>query len=86
MDMRMERFLLEHKQLPTRQAKILEINPTHPIISALAERIAASAGGEGAFDDTLWLLLDQANIAEGEPVSDMAAYMRRVNALLSKAV
>jgi molecular chaperone HtpG len=86
MDMRMERFLLEHKQLPTRQAKILEINPTHPIISALAERVAANSGADGEFDDTLWLLLDQANIAEGEPVSDMAAYMRRVNALMGQAL
>lgn len=79
MDMRMERFLLEHKQLPKRQAKILEINPDHPVIAKLA---AHADDAEAA--DAMWLLLDQANIAEGEPVTDMAAYTRRVTALLGK--
>lgn len=80
MDMRMERFMLEHKQLPGRQAKILEINPTHPVIVKLAN---ASAGEN---EDALWLLLDQAKIAEGEPVTDIAAYARRVTALLGKTL
>lgn len=78
MDMRMERFLLEHKQLPKRQAKILELNPTHPVITKLATKLEDT--------DAMWLLLDQANIAEGEPVADMAAYARRVTALLGKTL
>lgn len=76
MDLRMERFLAEHKQLPTRLAKIVEINPTHPVIQALAAN---------PNDDALWLLFDQALIAEGEPVMDTAAFARRLGKLMAKA-
>ena len=76
MDLRMERFLAEHKQLPARMPKIVEINPTHPVI----QKLAASPD-----DDALWLLLDQALIAEGEPVLDTAAFARRLGQLLGKS-
>ncbi|MFM9889943.1 MAG: molecular chaperone HtpG [Rickettsiales bacterium] len=85
MDMRMERFLLEHKQLPKAMAKIVEINPTHPVIAALAEDIAAH-GTNAATDDTLWLLLDQARIAEGEPVADAAGFARRLSQLMERGL
>lgn len=78
MDMRMERFLLDHKQLPTRQAKILEINPSHPVI----QKLVAYPAKEEAHD-AMWLLLDQANIAEGEPITDAAAFARRMSAFLA---
>jgi len=73
MDMRMERFLADHNQLPRRMPKILEVNAEHPLIQKLAEKHD---------DDALWLLLDQARIAEGEPVSDIAAFTKRLNAKL----
>ena len=56
---------------------ILELNPTH----ALIERLEA-AEGEG-FDDLARVLLDQAVIAEGGNLDDPAAYVRRLNALLT---
>ena len=77
MDMRMERFLLEHKQLPRRAAKIVEINPTHPVIEVLAKRVAANGIGEET-KEALLLLLDQALIAEGEPIPDAGAFARRL--------
>lgn len=85
MDMRMERFLLEHKQLPKRAAKIVEINPTHPVIAQLAKRVAA----EGVKEETkeaLLLLYDQALIAEGEPVPDAGAFARRLGRFLAKGL
>ncbi len=82
MDMRMERFLLEHKQLPQGMAKILEINPDHTVIKALA----AKANDKVAIEDHAMLLLDQARLQEGEPVSDIAAYGRRMTQLLEKAI
>jgi molecular chaperone HtpG len=81
MDIRMERFLVENKQLPGAAAKILEINPTHPVITRLAEQ-ALKEGRSAAFDDTAWLLLDQARIVEGQEVPDPAAFARRLTALL----
>lgn len=83
MDMRMERFLLEHKQLPKRAAKIIEINPTHPVIQALAKKAEIQDDG---FNDALWLLYDQALIAEGEPVSDPAAFARRLGAFMKRGL
>jgi molecular chaperone HtpG len=71
MDGRMERFLMEHNQLNRRMPKILEINPTHPLIVRLAENATDEAA--------MWLLLDQARIAEGEPLADMGAFLKRLN-------
>ncbi len=90
MDMRMERFLAEHKQLPKRAAKLLEINPTHPVIVQLARQFSTSnpesriPNPETA--DALWLLFDQALIAQGEPVVDAAAFARRLSAFLGKGL
>ena len=85
MDMRMERFLLEHKQLPKAAAKLVEINPGHPVIQSLAARIAAD-GSKDDTDDALWLLYDQALIAEGEPVPDAGAFARRLAKFMAKGL
>ena len=82
MDMRMERFLVEHRQLPRKMPKILEVNPAHPLIRKLA---ANPMPDSVEFQDALWLLLDEARIAEGEPVGDMSAFLRRLNAAVSGA-
>lgn len=83
MSMRMERFLVEHKQMKSTSARILEINPDHPVIAGLAKRVAAH-GVNGDVEDTARLLLDQARIVEGEELPDPTAFTRRINALLSK--
>jgi molecular chaperone HtpG len=85
MDMRMERFLADHKQLPKRAPKLVEINPTHAIIRSLAAEIAAH-GLTPKTEDALWLLFDQALIAEGEPVTDAAAFSRRLSGFLAKGM
>jgi molecular chaperone HtpG len=82
MDMRMERFLADHKQLPKRAPKLVEINPSHAIIESLAREVAAH-GLSTKTEDALWLLFDQALIAEGEPVTDAAAFSRRLSGFLS---
>lgn len=84
MDMRMERFLMEHRQLPRRAAKILEINPKHALIRALAEQVAAKGDTEDTRDTAL-MLLDQAKIVEGEPLTDAAAFARRLARFMSKS-
>jgi len=85
MDMRMERFLAEHKQLPKRAAKIVEINPSHEVIKSLAARVA-NGGMTSELEDSLHLLLDQALIAEGEPVPDAGAFARRLGQLMAKGL
>ena len=80
MDFRFERFLIEQKQLATASAKILEINPSHPIIKALANNTAAAS------DDVIWLLFDQARILEGEGVLNPADFTRRLQGFVEKSL
>lgn len=55
----------------------LELNAGHPLIRRLdAER------DEGRFERLALLLLDQAILAEGRPLEDPAAFVKRLNALL----
>jgi len=87
MDIRLERFLREQKQLATTYAKILEINPQHPIIHMLAQRVSATDGeGDATVRDTAFLLLDQAKILEGEEITDPAAFSERINSILTKSL
>jgi len=78
MDMRLERFLLEQKQLQSATPKILEINPEHVIIRAMI--------GKEDIDDVVWLLFDQARILEGEDVTDPAAFTRRLQSFVEKSL
>jgi molecular chaperone HtpG len=83
MDIRMERFLLEQKQILSASAKILEINPNHKIIKSLNEKLANSAV-ENEVVDTIKTLFDQACIIEGEPIMDIRDFSRRLNSLMAE--
>lgn len=78
MDIRMERFLIEQKQLASASAKILEINPTHNIVQKLEQEIANNASDDGTAD-LVKLVYDQACIIENEPLKDPAEFCRRLN-------
>ena len=80
-DFRLERFLIEQKQLSGAAAKILEVNPDHRIIQSLLGRLESNSA---EVDDTIWLLFDQARIMEGEAISDLAGYTSRVQRLMEK--
>jgi molecular chaperone HtpG len=86
MDIRLERFLREQKQLNTTNAKILEINPNHSIIKNITAKIKS---GSNEKDETLcdiaFLLLDQAKIMHGEEISDTNGFAKRLNKLLNAA-
>jgi molecular chaperone HtpG len=87
MDIRLERFLREQKQITTPSAKILEINPSHAIIISLAKRVESIADSEDAIlRDAALLLLDQARIIEGDDVSDAAAFSSRISRFLSQGL
>jgi len=85
MDFRMERFLMEHRQLPKRAAKILEINPTHPLVKLMAEK-ARKSGASDDIKDAAQLLLDQARIVEGETITDAAGFARRLAAFMVRGL
>ena len=76
---------MEQKQIMTASAKILEVNPEHAIIRALATKIS-NTGNAGDIEDTAWLLFDQARILEGESVADPAAFTRRLQGIVEKSL
>lgn len=81
MNARLERFLLEQRQLKMAMPKMLEINPNHPAIYYLATN-------ENDPERQQWaeLLLDYARIIDGEPPADLSAFTQRFNQLLKKAL
>ncbi len=89
MDMHLERMLKQHQQLASGMAssRVLEINPDHSLIRHLAGLAKKDATGAAADElaDAAHLLLDQARIAEGEPVADTQEFTRRMAAVMEKA-
>jgi molecular chaperone HtpG len=60
---------------------ILEINPSHPIVTKLA-----AVQDEAVLDDVCRLLLDQALLVEGGEIADPAGFVKRLNRALEKAL
>lgn len=85
LDIHLERFLKQHNQIRIPSKRILEVNPRHLLISRLAEKAKANGASE-ALRDVVWLLLDQARLADGEAPADAAAFARRLGEALLKAV
>ena len=85
MSLHLERLLRQHRRDAAAQAaRILEINPKHPLIVRLAE--AAKTDGNERMADAAWLLLDQARVVEGEAPADPIAFSRRLAAMLARAI
>ncbi|MDP6705192.1 MAG: molecular chaperone HtpG [Alphaproteobacteria bacterium] len=85
LDMHLERLLKAQQQIDFAATRILEINPRHQLIRALAERVKGEGGGE-ALADVAHLLLDQARIVEGESLPDPAAFSRRLAAVMARGL
>lgn len=85
LDIHLERFLKQHNQIRTPSARILELNPKHPLIMKMAERAKAD-GATNALKDVAWLLLDQARLADGETLSDPVAFGQRLGEVLSRVM
>lgn len=85
MDMRMERFLVDQKQLAAGTAKLLEINPDHPVILKLAQDVEAGKNSPETAD-AVELLFDQACIMEGMTIADPGGFSHRLNDFLKKAL
>ncbi|GHB29877.1 molecular chaperone HtpG [Salinicola rhizosphaerae] len=77
MGFQMRRLMEAAGQAVPEVKPILELNPEH----ALVARLEGTDGGH--FGDLARILLDQAVIAEGGHLDDPAAYVKRLNALLS---
>lgn len=85
MDIHLERLLRQHNQLEQSVARVLEINPTHPLVNALAGIVGEDGAGT-KISDAAWLLLDQARILEGETLPDPSAFSRRLSDLMTQGL
>jgi molecular chaperone HtpG len=85
LDMHTERLLRQHGRITEGTLRVLEINPKHAVISALA-KLAASENAGARLDDAAHVLFDQATILEGELPPDIGAFSRRLVAILERAV
>jgi len=82
MDIRMERFLLEQKQIQAGSAKIFEVNSNNKIIKNLNETYA-DENKKDAARDTVFTLFDLACIVEDEPIKDAKDFSRRLQMMMS---
>ena len=64
--------------------RVLELNPTHPAVTALQKVYAANAD-DARVEMLARLLHDQAVIAEGSRIKDPAAFARRINDLITRS-
>ena len=80
-DRELER-LLSQQNRGARTKPILEINLRHPLLSAIAKTQA----GSKTVDDLSLLLLEQAQILDGELPEDPAAFAARLNRLVLQGV
>jgi molecular chaperone HtpG len=85
LDMHLERLLKQQRQLDRSSQRILEINPGHAMVKALAAQVGKDGAGS-LVEDAAWLLLDQARIIEGEPLPDAAAFSRRLSSLVERGL
>src|SRR5690606_27086801 len=85
-DLHLARLLRQTQRGAPEAARVLEINPGHPLIHKLASEIKAGGQGRDELVDAAQLLLDQARIMEGEPPQDSAAFARRMSAFIERAI
>jgi len=83
MDMRLERFLIEQKQLNGATPKILEINTNNKIIEYIGKQISHD---KTTANELVELLYDQACLIEGEPIKDSGSFARRMNNLIEQVI
>ena len=81
MDIKLERFLLEQKQIVAPLPKILEINPNHYLLKIIQENLSNKDRFE-EIQDIIKTLFDEACILEGEPVKNPSDFANRLNKLM----
>jgi len=84
LDLNLERLLHAHGQVEKQSQRILEVNPRHPVVHALSQRLKQGQGKE--VEDVAWLLFEEARLVEGEGLHDAAGFTRRLAAVMQRAL
>lgn len=82
MDIKLERYLLDQKQIASALPKILEINVNHNLIKSINDNLSNSEKTE-ELKEIIKILYDEACIIEGEQIANPADFARRLNKFLN---
>ncbi len=82
MNVRMERLLVEQKQLNRRTSKILEINPKHKIIQYISNAVSNNST-DSHTADLVEIIFYEACLTEGEIIENPCDFVSKVNKILS---
>ena len=86
MSLHLERLMRNNQQHTAfASMRILELNPYHPLIIKLADMIMDERN-KTKIEEVVKLLLDQAKIAEGEPVADPSFYSEKMSQYILQAL
>jgi molecular chaperone HtpG len=102
MNMKMERFLIDQKQLPSKSVKIFEINKNHSLIVKISEAISKNLDSSSSlsseesdanlenlkreFSDKIWNLFDFVSIIQGETLFDPKEFSKRASKILDEII
>jgi len=81
LDKRLEKILAAGDQIKTLSTPVLELNPSHGLVKALAAK-AISGGAKEALEDAAIILFGEARILDGEAPQDPADHAARVGRLI----
>jgi molecular chaperone HtpG len=84
-DRQLERILAKHQDLKARSTPVLELNPTHSLIKALAAK-AVAGGAAPVLEDAAIILYGEARILDGETPEDPADHAARVGRLIERGM
>ena len=84
MNLRMEKFLIEQRQLNSKSGRILEINPDHPILKKINNSISGNAGELELNRDLIDVIYTQACLIEGAAIENPSEFASKLNSLLEK--
>ncbi|MDY7232076.1 molecular chaperone HtpG [Hyalangium rubrum] len=79
----LERLLREHGRNMPRAKRILEVNPTHPVIEHL-RKLTEKDAGSAQVAEWIELLHDQALLTEGSTLEDPNRFAKRMTGLLTQ--
>ncbi|MDR1693853.1 MAG: molecular chaperone HtpG [Lactobacillaceae bacterium] len=86
MSIHLERLMKGHQQqVAYASSRIFEINPYHPLIIKLADMTADKKNAD-KITEVAKIILDQAKIAEGEPIKDPSFFSEKLSEYILKAI
>ncbi|MFQ3307565.1 MAG: molecular chaperone HtpG [Candidatus Midichloriaceae bacterium] len=85
MSPRMEKFLIEQKQMPNKSARILEINPNHVIMKKINNSLQKDIKNDQDAN-LIHVIYVQACLIEGDSIDSPSDFAQQLNSLLEKIV